>query len=221
MNRIQYTRVQIAAYVVTFAWSIAVLAAGLHISGVLARVLTTLPVALVVAFAVFDTYLWRLKPIRKLIQHPDLGGTWKGTLVSIRDGPDGPDTQYEPIPIVIVIWQTYLTISISLVSAESRSRSIAAVVEKNNHDDFTVYYHYGNVPKISFRTESPIHSGGSCLQVSGLAPTTIDGEYWTDRKTRGSYTVHRASRKHFASWADAIAKLGKPEVEQDELGGMA
>jgi len=129
----QYARVQLAAYIVTFAWSLVVLVAGLKMDGLLTKALNALPLVLVLSFAAFDTYIWRQKQMRRLVQHPVLNGTWKGSLVSIREGADGSDTEYEPIPIFIVIWQTYLTISISLISAESRSRSIAAVLEKNSY----------------------------------------------------------------------------------------
>lgn len=210
--KFQYARVQIAAYAVTFVWSLVILVAGFRLDGLIAKGLSGLPLLLVLVFAAFDAYVWRLKLIQKIIQHPDLRGTWQGALVSIREGPAGRDTEYEPIPVFLVIWQTYLTISISLISAESRSRSIIAVLEQNNRDDFTVYYHYGNVPDLRFRVRSPIHAGGSRLDIAGLRPLTIGGEYWTDRNTRGSYRVQLADRKHYASWPEAVNKLGIPEA---------
>jgi hypothetical protein len=158
-------------------------------------------------FAIFDYWLWRVGPIKSMVKRPDLNGTWKGTLTSLRADYSGQEVPHAPIPIFLVIRQSYLDLSITLLSQESRSRSIAALVQVNHADDFTVYYHYTNTPSLPFRDRSPVHSGGAHLDIAGVSPRTLDGEYWTDRRTRGIFSVNRASKKRYGTYADAVTEL--------------
>ena len=200
-------RVKVATYLVTGAWSLVILIAGVKIPGVATKVLGALPIGIVVLFAIFDSWLWRMGPIKGLVKRPDLNDTWKGTLTSFRADGSGQEVAHAPIPIFLVIRQTYLDLSITLLSEESRSRSIAGLVQVNHPDDYTVYYHYTNLPRLPFRDRSPEHSGGARLDIAGVSPSVINGEYWTDRRTRGTFTVNRASKKRYGSYAAAAAEL--------------
>jgi hypothetical protein len=202
-------RVKIAAYLVTGAWSLVVLIAGVKVPGVATKVLGVLPIVIVAMFALFDSWLWQVGPIKRLVKRPNLSGTWKGPLVSYRADSSGQEVAHPPIPIFLVIRQSYLDLSVTLLSAESRSRSIAALVQVNHADDYTVYYHYMNTPTLPFRNQSPVHSGGTRLDIAGVSPSSLDGEYWTDRRTRGTLTVSRASKKRFGTYADAAAELSE------------
>lgn len=200
-------RAKVTAYLVTGVWSVVILIAGVKLSGAVSKALTSLPIAIIVLFSIFDNWLWRVGPIKRLVKHPDLNGTWKGTLTSFRADDGGQEVTHAPIPIFLVIRQSYLGLSISLLSEESRSRSIAALVQANHPDDFTVYYHYTNMPGLPYRDRSPVHSGGARLDVAGVSAQSLDGEYWTDRRTRGTFTVNRASKKHYGAYAEAAAEL--------------
>jgi hypothetical protein len=201
-------RVKITAYLVTGAWSVALLILGVKVPGTVSKVLGVLPIAIVLLFAAFDNFLWRVGPIKRLVKRPDLNGTWKGTLTSFRADASGQEVAHTPIPIFLAIRQSYLDLSIALLSEESRSRSIAAIVQVNHADDFTVYYHYTNRPRLAFRERSPDHSGGARLDIAGVVPSFIDGEYWTDRRTRGTFVVNRASKTRHGTFVDAAAELG-------------
>lgn len=207
----QSSRVRITAYAVTGAWSVVILVAGLNVPGIALKALSVLPAIIVGAFALFDYWLWAKGPCPRLSHTPDLRGTWKGTLVSIRDDTSGNLAEHEPIPIYLVVDQTYLNLDIHLISAESSSRSFATTVQHNSGNSFTVFYHYSNSPKIRFRRWSPIHSGASRLEVSGLRPSAISGEYWTDRQTYGSYEVERVSDRRIYRWEEAQEETGEED----------
>jgi SMODS-associating 2TM, beta-strand rich effector domain len=200
-------RVKITAYLVTGAWSVALLILGVKVPGTASKVLGILPIAIVLLFASFDNWLWRLGPVKRLIKQPDLNGTWKGTLTSYRADGTGQEAAHAPIPIFLVIRQSYLSLSITLLSQESRSRSLTGLVQVNHPDDFTVYYHYTNVPGLAHRDRSPVHDGSARLDVAGVSPSSLDGEYWTDRRTRGTFTVYRAGKKRYGTYAEAAAEL--------------
>jgi SMODS-associating 2TM, beta-strand rich effector domain len=200
--------VRITAYAVSGAWSLAILIAGLQVPGGLMKALSILPIVILGAFALFDHWLWAKGPLPRLIHTPDLRGTWRGTLNSIRDDGTGQVIAHEPIPIFLVIDQSYLTLDICLMSAESSSRSFATTLQRNSGESYTVFYHYGNKPKITLRKRSPIHDGASRLEVSGTEPAALSGEYWTDRETHGSYDVERIASHRFYRWEDAIKANG-------------
>ena len=163
-------RTRIAAYLVTGAWSLALLIAGVQLPGTASKILGAVPTVIVVLFAIFDNWLWSVGPIKRIVKCPNLNGTWKGTLTSYRADGGGQEVAHRPIPIFLVIRQSYLDLSITLLSKESRSRSIAALVQTNHPDDFTVYYHYTNIPGLAVRDRSPVHSGGTKLDMLWCDP---------------------------------------------------
>jgi hypothetical protein len=200
-------RVQIAAYLMSGLWSLVLLGAGIHIAGAWVKVVSALPLVVVVAFAVFDNWLWQIKAVRKVTGRPQLNGTWRGELTSLRDDDHGREVQHEPIPIYLVVHQTLLTIKICLLSAESKSRSIGALLERHDAHDYTVYYHYTNLPGLEVRDRSPAHAGGVRIEFAGITPSRLDGEYWTDRRTRGSFSVVRVSPSKYWTWSEAESAL--------------
>jgi hypothetical protein len=202
-------RVKITAYLVTGAWSVALLIAGVQLSGTINKVLGSLPILIVGLFAIFDTWLWHVGPIKHLVKRPGLNGTWKGALTSLRADGNGQEVPHAPILVFLVIKQSYLNLNITLLSQESNSRSIATLVQVNPEGNFTVYYHYTNTPGLAVRDRSPIHSGGARIEVTDVAPRSLEGEYWTDRRTRGTFTMKRASKKRYGTYAEAVAKMSE------------
>ncbi len=202
------SRVKITAYIVSGAWSVVLFLAGIPVPHTWVKVLSALPLLIVAGFAAFDNWVWQLGPIRRLVGRPLLSGTWSGTLTSLRDGETGRELEHEPIPVVIVIHQSSLTLSVLLMSAESKSRSISAIIETSSPNTFVVHYHYDNLPGLLVRAASPLHAGSARFEVSGLSPTALEGEYWTDRRSRGTFTAERVSGKQFGTFADAVKELG-------------
>ena len=180
-------------------------------SGAAPKALFALPSVLLLLFGGFNQWLWQVRPIRTILSRPQLNGTWSGNLVSMRADEDGREAAYDPIPIFLVIRESYLEVSVTLISAESKSRSIAATLETKQADDFVVHYLYSNLPRMAVRDRSPQHAGGGRIDVSGLEPVRLVGEYWTDRRTRGSLDVHKVSLKHVGSFQEgqAVIRRGK------------
>jgi hypothetical protein len=198
------TRLRLAAYLVTGIWFVALLVTGVHLSGAWTKIVTSAPLIVLVLFAAFDNWLWRITWIRHLVRRPLLVGTWNGQLTSMRPNDEGREVRHM-IPIVLVIHQTYLTLSLTMMSAESKSRSIGALLQRHELDDFTVFYHYDNTPALEFRESSPRHSGGARIEVGSLMPINLTGEYWTDRRTRGHFELHKVSKKKYGSWPEATS----------------
>ena len=211
----QSSRARTAAYVVTFAWSIALFIAGVQVPGALSKSLAASPTVIVACFWIFDHLLWRQRPLRRLAQMPNLRGTWKGTLVSHRANDDGVVVVHPPIPVFLTVDQTYTSVSIRLFSAESSSRSFATAVQKGAGQEFTLYYHYSNKAKMPFRRWSPIHDGASRIDIAGTRPAHLAGEYWTDRHTQGTYELIRMTDRQYYSWRDA----SKAENQDGEVEG--
>jgi hypothetical protein len=195
-------RVRITAYVVVGVYSLVFLIYGITLPAGIARIFSLLPTILVLAFAIFDNWLWHVGLIPKLLRRPFLAGTWHGELTSYRrDDSDAQiSSQHE---IFFVIRQSFTTISLTLISAESKSRSAAAQVQMIQADDYVVQYQYQNEPRLEFRRKgSSTHTGGASIEVGGHRPKDIQGEYWTARETTGTFSLTRLAADRINSFDD-------------------
>jgi len=183
---------------------------GIRLPNDLTRILGAIPLLIVFGFALFDNYLWRTKLLLPLVRQPLLAGTWHGTLTSYRRDKNDKKIQTEH-EVILVIRQTYTNISLTQITEESLSRSSAAQVIMRQKDDYQVQYQYLNEPTMEYRDHSPIHTGGSTIQVGGSRPTRVTGEYWTARDTRGTYTVERVSDSHATSLAEGLQMAAEKE----------
>ena len=159
----------------------------------------TVYVALSYAFA---KWLWRWPAFRGwLVPFPDLQGTWQGELAS--KWLDPLTGQPPPrIPVVLVIKQSFSSISCVMYTRESESYSTAAQM-----DDATgilrLNYNYTNRPKATIRDRSTMHDGAASLRIISLPEIALQGEYWTSRCTTGDLTLKYRSRElidDFPSW---------------------
>jgi hypothetical protein len=198
-------RVKVTVYLVSGAWSLALLIAGVRLPGIETKVLGYLPLVIVALFALFDQWAWRWKILRKIVRRPDLNGTWRGELVSMRPNEDGVEITHEPKPAFLSIKQSYLTVNIRLMSDESKSGSYAATLQPSGSDSFAVYYHFTNTPDLKFRDGSRPHDGAAKILVSGLEPVDHTGEYWTDRRSRGTWTAKRFTTDSLGTYDEAVA----------------
>ena len=108
-----------------------------------------------------------------------------------------PDTGQvsPPIEVYIVVRQTYSEIDLRLYSAESSSVSLSGSFFSDSADAFTLACTYRNTPTILLRKRSPISHGGLLLFVRGAPIHRLDGEYWTDRETKGEIEFVTRSKK--------------------------
>lgn len=144
---------------------------------------------------VFTKWLWRWKFFQGwLIKIPDLQGTWRGELKSDWIN---PETQkgIDPVPVILVVRQTFSSIKCTLMTVESSSYSTTADINvAPNSEDLYLTYNYTNRPKATIRDRSTIHDGAAILKIVNKPQRCLEGEYWTSRKTRGDMLLHFESR---------------------------
>lgn len=193
-------RVKIAAYIALVLISGANLVNGLQLPALWGRVVSSVPLIVVAIFAIFDRWAWRWWFIPKVVQRPLLHGTWHGHLTSTWNPEGQPGTtSYEAF---LVVTQTFTSVQVALMTQESKSRSVIADIVRNASDDFSIFYHYGNTPRLEVRGGSPIHMGGVSFEVFDVRPKKLEGEYWTSRNSGGSMTFDRMSDRRIGSFAE-------------------
>ena len=145
---------------------------------------------------IFTKWAWRLKIFRGwLVPLPDLQGTWKGVLQSTWIDPV-TNQKVKPIEVTLVIKQTFSTISCVMFTPESDSFSTTAQInEDDNSGIFRLTYNYTNRSKANVRDRSEIHDGAAILKFIATPEKSLEGEYWTSRKTTGDISIKFVSRK--------------------------
>jgi hypothetical protein len=155
------------------------------------------------ALLLWERWLWSWKGFRPwLTTRPDLRGTWKGHLISNWVDPHTKEGRGQ-IETYLVIRQTYSTIDVRLLTAESGSVSLSANVVADGEGMNTVAVVYRNTPRALLRERSPIGHGGMLLYVRGTPVHQLDGEYWTDRQTKGELTLRLRSGELCHDFAQA------------------
>jgi hypothetical protein len=175
---------------------------------------------LATALAACDRWLWRIPGLSFLHGVPDLNGTWRGEIHSIRKDDDGQPRA--PIPIALVIRQSYTSLSVSLFTAESSSVSIAAGLSTEADGRTVVSYLYRSEPKLSAQDRSRVHHGGVKLTLIGDGDI-LDGAYWTDRDSKGEIRVKQVSRWSHAldlESARALSRVPAPGQETKPPGRL-
>ena len=125
--------------------------------------------------AVFNKWAWKWKWLHWIHDVPVLARNYNGTFISDYDGVKRFG--------MLVINQTFLTVTVQLKTDESNSRSLTASfseVQSVKH----LIYNYQNDPRAEIQDRSPIHYGTAMLNVSN--PMILEGNYFTGRKSRGS-----------------------------------
>jgi SMODS-associating 2TM, beta-strand rich effector domain len=141
------------------------------------------------ALVLWNRWLWSWRVFRPwLTTRPDLRGTWKGHLVSSWVDPNTKQGRGE-IEVYLVIRQTFSTADARLLTAESFSISLSADIVADGESIQTLAVVYRNTPRALLRGRSPIGHGGMLLYVRGTPIHQLDGEYWTDRGTKGELTL--------------------------------
>lgn len=196
-------RAKISAYFILTAYSFLLVVFNVSAPTQLSRLAGVLPLVIVLIFATYDNWLWRKKLLLSFAHRPDLSGTWMGSLVSYRRSENDVPIQTTH-DVAIVIRQNFTSVSVTLMSAESKSLSGAAHIMEVQDDDFALLYQYRSEPKMAVRDHSPIHAGGSTMSIPGKRPKQITGEYWTARDSRGSYVIDFRSRNHAGTFDEAV-----------------
>lgn len=147
----------------------------------------------------FDRFIWRWSLVRKMHGRPLLDGTWHGTLSSNFER-DGQRIAADP-DVFLVIRQRFSSVSARLLTKESKSLSVGAVLEKSPDGVYRLSHLYDNTPRQSVQHRSPIHQGAAMLNAPSHADDPLEGNYWTSRDTSGELVFPKRYRTRVESHA--------------------
>jgi hypothetical protein len=141
----------------------------------------------------YERWGWRWSLLHKIgvVRTPVVIGTWKGELTSDYDDGSGPR---DPFTVYVAVSQSLTTVAVHLLSIESTSVPVAGGIARTETGFPAIGYLYRNRPRVELRqSRSPMHYGGAMIEIVGVPATGLNGEYWTDRKTIGSFRLREHS----------------------------
>jgi hypothetical protein len=151
---------------------------------------TSIVPAMLAGAALFERYGWRWSRLHPWpIRMPVIRGTWRGLLTSLWVD---PKTGERPAPktAYLTVAQTLTTVSVRLHTDESASEQLAGIVEiRKGTGERIVIWTYMNTPRMDLREGSRPHYGGALLTIFGEPPGRLEGEYWTDRASKGALVM--------------------------------
>lgn len=130
---------------------------------------------------VYEKWLWRWLSFGVI---PILKAHYEGTMKSSCDN--------KIRDVSLSVKQTFLGISITFKTGESKSTSVCASFENINGEKRLVYTYF-NTPHSEHRERSPLHIGTAMLSVENINELT--GEYYTDRNTTGDLALKAVNTK--------------------------
>lgn len=174
---------------------------------------------LMLAISAFDLWIWKWPLINRFVKRPDLSGTWEVELKSSWIHP-GTQRQVDVITAAMVVRQTYTTINVRLLTAESASQQLGASLTRSDDGRYQLSAVYRNEPRVAVRDRSRMHHGALLLEVDESPPRSLRGEYWTDRSTCGEISAGKRVRQRFATFDSAIATLSKESARHASASTM-
>src|SRR3989344_1638107 len=161
---------------------------------------------------IFTKWFWRLPFLQGwLIQFPDLQGTWQGVLQTTWKNPETGEIP-GPIPMILVIKQSFKTINCVMYTQESTSYSNASMLSEDDESGIKrLSYNYTNTPDITIRGRSAMHHGAAILRiVKEKGKYTLRGKYGTSRNTAGTIKLKLRSKESLGTFPeDLIPKKRK------------
>ena len=175
--------------------------------------------AVFLAVCAFDLWLWRLPFLpRSVVDRPLLAGTWRVELTAVWREKDGQE-KTNNLRGHMVVYQTYSTISMKLLTDTSSSRLVASEMtsEKDQSYTFGAVYQATPSPEVRGSNGRAIHFGGMLLECQGRCPDRLRGHFWTDEFSRGTLVLYpRWTGRHFGSWESAQAAYEAYEKQHAE-----
>lgn len=199
-NRLHVT---VFLLVASAVWAVALIARGVPFTARFFEPFSLVVGACVLALTLFEVWIWRWPFLHPWFVHvPNVRGTWKGEIASLWVD---PETGARPaaIPCFISIRQSFSSIQIRLMTSESSSNLLSGSLAAASDGTFELTGVYRNTPRLAVRSRSPIHHGALRLQVIGSPPTEMEGDYWTDRDSKGELRFRKVSPKPCYAFSDA------------------
>jgi len=196
------TAIQVVAAVVVGVFAVGIWASGDKVSVGWLRFYSAAVLAAVAVLALWERWLWKWGWSQKVPKVPrNVGGTWRGTLTSLWVDPE-TGKQIPAKDAYLVVRQTASTVSVTLLTDESRSKSSLAVVSTLD-GDASLDYVYLNKPGVVVDHRSRIHHGSTSLHITGCPATRLNGRCWTDRDTKGEVDFTKRSAKRADDYEQA------------------
>lgn len=211
-NGTMISRIQLSALllIASAVWAGALILAGIQVSPAWFRPFSIVLGMLVLLLALVDKWFWRFGWLRPWLFHmPDLQGTWRVVI-----HPTTALSPHEEVDAFMVIRQTFSTLSLRLLTAESHSETLSARVVRDDDSTFTIAGLYRNTSRLSVREKSPLHHGAILLTVHDDPPESLAGQYWTDRNSQGEIVLSGRTKTLAHSFDQAQRLTGSNAYEQ-------
>jgi hypothetical protein len=177
---------------------------GQKLSSDLLRPLSTVTSIVVLLSIAFELWLWKLPFLHGwVVKRPVLTGTWRAELRS--NWKDAGGAPIPPIEGYVVIRQTFLNLSLRLLTKESSSHLVGTEIVCSVDGQYCVSGVYRNEPRYQDRSHSQMHFGAVWLQVIDTPAQKLQGHYWTDRNTAGEMLVTDRQKPKFQDFTSAQA----------------
>ena len=207
----KFSRLQITVIlgIAVIAWFVVLLIQGTKVSWDHLAPFSTVVGVLVVLSLIIEHYLWRKGWLQKwFISMPDLRGTWKVIIQSDWVNPETGEAT-PPIHCFMGVKQSMSNLQMHLMTPESESWFVAySINHAQSGHGYQIAAVYTNRPSVNLRNErSSMHLGALVLETHGeyeITPESINGEYWTDRKTTGTINLSDKCEKLFTRYDDAL-----------------
>jgi len=170
----------------------------------LSTIADVVPILLILA-GVFERWGWRVRLLHPyIVQTPVVRGTWRGELESMWIDPN-TGVQSPRKPVYIAVEQSLTESKMRMMTDESSSDQLVGQVQKRSNGRFVLSAIYQNTPTIDRRETSRPHLGAVMLEIYGRPPQRLDGEYWTERQSKGRLEFVGHSSKLADSYREAAA----------------
>ena len=202
-------------------WGVIIFIVGTRVSDIW-KVLTHLPMVVtvdIVCWSLFKAWGWKLRIFRNwLVPFPCLQGTWKGKIQSTWLEP-GTRHLPELIPVILVIKQSFVSISCVMYSEEMTSKSYSAeFLVDSEADSVRLCYSYTSTPRTPVREKSVVHKGTALLDILSDDQREFRGEYWTNRQTTGEISLKFMSKRLLQGFPDNLTKKGQGPSSPKQAG---
>lgn len=94
-----------------------------------------------------------------------------------------------------------------MITKESKSDLLSGNFLQNEAGPKKIAGIYNNIPNIMVRERSPIHYGGLLLEIHSEGNPLLEGEYWTDRGTKGTLKFDTRLNKKFDNYDHALSNF--------------
>ena len=162
---------------------------------VVPRLVNVIACTIILLMAVVVRLLWRRfwcwVPALNRWVFPDLNGAWRGELRSTWVDPKTRQ-RLGPIGATVTVMLGWFDVSVRMQTEKMQSFSNRIFLEREKGTNvFRVWYSYRHEPTPASQPSNPPHDGMAFLEYDTDVPGRLSGQYYTNRKTTGEFTLER------------------------------